>query len=51
MISHKKIYTVKRPAHPDEAHTKEKRFFKTKGRKRARRYLKSQLAREIQHPE
>jgi hypothetical protein len=36
----RKIYTAKKPAHPDDAHTKAKRFFKRKGRKRARQMLK-----------
>ena len=36
----KKIYTAKKPAHPDDAHTKAKRFFKHKGRKRARQMMK-----------
>ena len=35
-----KLYNRKRPAHPDEAHTKSKRWFKKKGRKRVRKYLK-----------
>ncbi|MBD3311029.1 MAG: hypothetical protein GF349_00850 [Candidatus Magasanikbacteria bacterium] len=39
----KKHYTRRRPAHPDDAHTKSKRFFKRKGRKRVRRYLKESL--------
>ena len=32
-----KQYNTKRPAHPDAAHTKSKRWFKHKGRKRLRR--------------
>jgi hypothetical protein len=36
----RKIYSTKRPAHPDDAHTKAKRFFKRKGRKRARQLIK-----------
>ncbi len=39
----KKHYTRRRPAHPDDAHTKAKRFFKRKGRKRVRRDLKKSL--------
>jgi hypothetical protein len=39
----KKLYTAKKPAHPDEAHTKAKRFFKQKGRKRVRQHLKKDL--------
>ena len=35
-----KQYNVKRPAHPDSAHTKSKRWFKNKGRKRLRQQLK-----------
>ena len=38
----KKLYSRKRPAHPDEAHTTSKRWFKRKGRKAVRRYLKSE---------
>jgi hypothetical protein len=36
----KKVYSMKKPAHPDDAQTKAKRFFKRKGRKRARQYVK-----------
>jgi hypothetical protein len=36
----KKLYSAKKPAHPDDAHTKAKRFFKRKGRKRARQLVK-----------
>jgi len=43
----KKIYSVKRPSHPDDAHTRSKRFFKRKGRKRARKYLKKLIESEI----
>ena len=39
----KKLYTAKKPAHPDECHTKAKRFFKEKGRKRVRVLLKKDL--------
>jgi len=39
----KKIYSAKRPAHPDDAHTKAKRFFKRKGRKRARQAIKKMM--------
>ena len=34
-------YNKKSPAHPDDAHTKAKRFFKMKGRKRVRKELKN----------
>ena len=36
----KKLYSSKRPSHPDDAHTKSKKFFKKKGRKRVRKMLK-----------
>ncbi len=39
----KKLYTRKRPAHPDEAHTTSKRWFKKKGRKMVRKHLKRKL--------
>ncbi|MBT3755073.1 MAG: hypothetical protein HOB92_07680 [Candidatus Cloacimonetes bacterium] len=39
----KKLYTRKRPAHPDEAHTASKRWFKKKGRKAVRKHLKQEL--------
>jgi len=39
----RKVYSAKRPAHPDDAHTKAKRFFKRKGRKRARTLIKKML--------
>ncbi len=41
--SSKKLYTRKRPAHPDEAHTTSKRWFKKKGRKALRKHLKHEL--------
>jgi len=41
--STKKLYSRKRPAHPDECHTKNKRWFKKKGRKSLRKYLKQNL--------
>ena len=41
--SSKKLYTHKRPAHPDEAHTTSKRWFKKKGRKMVRKHLKREL--------
>lgn len=44
--SSKKIYTRKRPAHPDEAHTASKRWFKRKGRKAVRKHLKQELENE-----
>lgn len=40
-MSNSKRYTRKRPSHPDEEHTKSKRFFKRKGRKRARKFEKN----------
>ena len=42
----KKLYTRKRPAHADEAHTISKRWFKKKGRKAVRKHLKQELERE-----
>jgi len=39
--SSQKAYNRKRPAHPDEAHTKSKKWFKRKGRKALRKLLKS----------
>ncbi|MEI7543055.1 MAG: hypothetical protein WCJ94_07385 [bacterium] len=47
MKVNKKIYTMKRPSHPDDAQTKAKRFFKTKGRKRARQAIKKMSKIEI----
>ncbi|MEA2096536.1 MAG: hypothetical protein U9P73_07580 [Candidatus Cloacimonadota bacterium] len=44
--SSKKLYTRKRPAHPDEAHTTSKRWFKRKGRKAVRKHLKKELENE-----
>ena len=44
-MSSKKLYTRKRPAHPDEAHTTSKRWFKKKGRKAVRKHLKQELER------
>lgn len=41
--SMQKQYNRKRPAHPDEAHSKSKRWFKQKGRKRVRKHLKDEL--------
>ncbi len=41
--STKKLYTRKRPAHPDEAHTTSKRWFKKKGRKAVRKHLKREM--------
>lgn len=38
-----KIYNRKRPAHPDDGHTKSKRWFKKKGRKKVRKYLKEEV--------
>ena len=42
-----KIYNRKRPAHSDTAHTKSKRWFKQKGRKSVRKFLKNQLKERI----
>ena len=44
--SSQKLYTRKRPAHPDEAHTNSKRWFKKKGRKAVRKHLKHELENE-----
>ena len=41
------LYNRKRPAHPDSAHTKSKRWFKQKGRKLVRRFLKEELKRKV----
>ena len=42
----KKLYSRKRPAHPDEAHTSSKRWFKKKGRKAVRRHLKDETQKQ-----
>jgi hypothetical protein len=42
-IINKNIYSRKRPSHPDDCQTKSKKFFKRKGRKSARQYLKNLL--------
>ena len=47
MKGNAKVYTRKKPAHPDEAHTKSKRWFKQKGRKSARRFYKTELAKQV----
>ncbi|MBC8416562.1 MAG: hypothetical protein H8E11_09040 [Candidatus Cloacimonetes bacterium] len=39
----KKLYNRKRPAHPDEAHTTSKRWFKKKGRKAVRKHLQREI--------
>lgn len=44
----KKLYSLTRPAHPDDAHTKAKRFFKKKGRRKARRFLKKEITKETE---
>jgi hypothetical protein len=44
--STKKLYTRKRPAHPDEVHTEAKRWFKRKGRKAVRKHLKQELEKQ-----
>lgn len=41
--STKKLYTRKRPAHADGMHTKSKRWFKKKGRKALRKFLKLKI--------
>ncbi|HNW99944.1 MAG TPA: hypothetical protein PLE74_01780 [Candidatus Cloacimonadota bacterium] len=41
------LYQRKRPAHPDEAHTEAKRWFKRKGRKAVRKFLKTQLKKDV----
>jgi len=38
-----KLYNRKRPAHPDNAHTKSKSWFKQKGRKSLRLAQKNEL--------
>ena len=45
-MSGTKEYNRKRPSHPDSSHTKSKRFFKRKGRKRVRKYHKKILHNE-----
>ena len=42
----KKLYTIKRPAHPDISHKAAKRFFKRRGRKRVRKMLKEELKKQ-----
>ena len=42
----KKLYSRKRPAHPDEAHTSSKRWFTKKGRKAVRRYLTVEIQKQ-----
>jgi hypothetical protein len=42
MKGNPKVYTRKRPAHPDEAHTRNKRWFKKKSRKSARKFYKNE---------
>lgn len=37
------MYNKKRPSHPDTSHTKNKRWFKQKGRKRVRQQEKHSL--------
>lgn len=38
-----KLYNRKRPSHPDTSHTKSKKWFKKKGRKKVRKYLKEEV--------
>lgn len=45
--STKKLYSRKRPAHPDDAHTASKRWFKKKGRKSLRSHLKRELKNDM----
>jgi len=45
-MSNAKRYTKRHQAHPDDAHTDSKRFFKRKGRKRVRKESKQQLRKE-----
>ncbi len=42
----KKLYSRKRPAHPDDLHTSSKRWFKKKGRKAVRKHLKDDLQKQ-----
>ncbi len=37
------LYNRKRPAHPDECHKNAKRWFKKKGRKSLRKFLKQEM--------
>jgi len=46
MKSNARVYTRKRPAHSDDAHTKNKRWFKQKGRKSARRFFKTEMQKQ-----
>lgn len=41
-----KFYNRKRPAHPDSAHSKSKSWFKQKGRKAVRKFLKEEMRRK-----
>jgi hypothetical protein len=47
MINVHKLFTIKRPNHPEDAHAKAKRLFKTRGRKRVRKMLKEELKRSV----
>lgn len=42
----KKYYNKKHQAHPDDAHTDAKKWFKQKGRKKLRKKLKEDLKKE-----
>ena len=44
-----KYYNRKRPAHPDDGHTKAKRWFKTHGRRSLRKYFKNLIIRKKKH--
>jgi len=46
-MSNAKRYVRCHQAHPDDAHTDSKRFFKRKGRKRVRKNAKQQLRKEV----
>lgn len=48
MEYNRKLYSAKRPSHPDDAQTKAKRYFKSKGRKRVRQMLKQDLRKKSQ---
>lgn len=45
-MSNSKEYNRTKPSHPDTSHTKNKRFFKRKGRKRNRKYYKEKINKE-----
>jgi len=43
----KKLYSAKRPPHPDTGFKNAKRYFKKRGRKRVRKMLKNMLREEV----